>query len=70
MRQLDEEREEYAYCRLKYPCELKELIRAKLKNGLLYVVCHNPEGCNQKTLYPVKIDLSKGDQLTKEETTR
>jgi len=62
---LETERQEYAYCKMKTPCEagFKVIKKAKSKKGLYYVICHNPSGCNQKTFYPQKIDTTKGDQL-------
>jgi len=45
------------YCKFKDPCMFKEIIRSKhqRRKGIYYVICRNPEGCNQKTFYPIKI---------------
>jgi len=47
------------FCKFKEPCQFKEIIKAKhsRQKGIYYVVCKNPEGCNQKTLYPVRLHV-------------
>jgi hypothetical protein len=58
---------ELAYCNSKETChgQYKEVRKATSKKGLYYVFCRSPDGCNLKTFYPVKVDLTKGEHLSK-----
>jgi hypothetical protein len=49
---------------MKTECQGKHklLKRGTKKKELLYVLCLNPEGCNQKTFYPQKIDTTKEER--------
>jgi hypothetical protein len=53
------QRENYWFCTRTLPCPHKLIKASKRFRGIYYVVCVNPYGCEQKSLYCVKIDLTR-----------
>ena len=51
------------FCKYKGSCVFKKIQKSK-KRGLYYVICTNPEGCNQKTFDPVTIEIPKIQIIT------
>jgi len=49
---------EAVFCMYRFPCCFKEIIKSRYKKPRYYVICNNPEGCNQKTLIPVFIEFN------------
>jgi hypothetical protein len=49
---------EAVYCKYKFPCSFKQIIKSRYKKARYYVICNNTEGCNQKTLFPICIELT------------
>lgn len=49
----------HVFCKHKGSCRFKKIQKARWsrRRGLYYVVCTNPEGCNQKTFDPVTIRI-------------
>jgi hypothetical protein len=53
------ERDNYWFCTRNLPCPHKLIKASKRFRGIYYVVCVNPYGCVYKSLYCVKIDLTR-----------